>query len=97
MQSEHILRKLEGLISELKQSYRVKTLGVFGSVARGEATTGSDIDILVSFNRKPTYDDYIDLKLYLEDIFETKVDLITEASLDGRIRTYVEEDLIRIA
>ena len=97
MQRKHILSKLEELLSELQRSYKVQSLGIFGSVARGEAVAGSDLDILVSFKGKPTYDGYIDLKLFLEEVFQAKVDLVTEASLDERIRPYVEKDLIRVA
>ena len=66
MQRSDVIRKLEGLLSELKQEYYVLSLGVFGSVARDEASASSDLDILVSFADKPTYDRYIDLKLFLE-------------------------------
>ncbi|WP_263079372.1 nucleotidyltransferase family protein [Endozoicomonas sp. Mp262] len=97
MMRDEVICKLRSILSELKQEYQVQALGVFGSVARNEAATGSDIDILVSFTGKPTYDSYMNLKFYLEDVFQTKIDLVTEAALDDRIRSYIEEDLIHVA
>lgn len=97
MERDKVISKLKSMIGELKQKHHVQSLGVFGSVARNEASVNSDIDILVSFSGKPTYDGYINLKHHLEDVFQTNIDLVTKAALDERIRPYVQEDLIHVA
>jgi predicted nucleotidyltransferase len=55
----------------------VKSLSLFGSVARGEETKNSDVDILVEFKGKATFDRYMDTKFYLEELLDCKVDLVT--------------------
>ena len=70
---------------------------LFGSVARGEEGPQSDIDILVDFQGPATFDRYMELKFYLEELFQRKVDLITQEGLRAEIRGYVEEDMIRAA
>lgn len=82
---------------ELKSSYSVRTLSLFGSVARNEAGPESDVDILVEFVGEPTFSGYMDLKFRLEDLFGCRVDLVTVAGLRPRVRPYVERDLIRVA
>jgi len=54
-----------------------KSLAVFGSLARGEATPASDIDLLVEFDRPVGLFEFIRLKLYLEDLTGRGVDLVT--------------------
>ena len=67
----------------------VKRLGVFGSFVRGEAGPDSDIDFLVELEKK-TFDIYMDLKFFLEDLFERKVDLV----LKPRLRPYIENEVV---
>ncbi|NER47775.1 MAG: nucleotidyltransferase family protein [Symploca sp. SIO1A3] len=78
------------------KSYGVRTLFIFGSVARDEATAESDVDILVEFEGAVTFERYMDLKFYLEDQLRTKVDLVTKRSLKPQIRASVEQEVIRI-
>ena len=75
----------------------VTSLAVFGSVARGEATSESDIDILVTFQDPVTFDRYVDLKIYLEDLLKSSVDLVIADILHPRIKPYVEQDTIYVA
>jgi len=75
----------------------VKSLAIFGSVARDEAQPGSDIDILVDFGQAPTFDQYMNLKFYLEDRLGIPVDLATPKALKKRIIPYVEAEAIRVA
>ncbi len=79
----------------LKEIFGVKKIGVFGSVARGEAKERSDIDVLVEFDStKKTFDNFMELCFFLEDLFGKKVDLITTSGLDRYIRPYVEREVI---
>mgnify|MGYP001813397727 CR=1 FL=1 len=75
----------------------VKSLRLFGSVARDEASPASDIDLLVEFEKTPTFSKYMKLKIYLEDLLGARVDLVTESGLRDRVRPYVEKDSIRVA
>jgi predicted nucleotidyltransferase len=61
--------------------FQIKTLALFGSVARNQATTDSALDFLVEFREAATFDGYMDLKFYLEDLFNRKVDLVSPESL----------------
>ncbi len=74
---------------ELADTYGVAEIGVFGSVARGEARDDSDLDILVEFNRPVGLMKFMDLEFYLEELLGvSKVDLVTRKGLKpfiGRI------------
>jgi len=81
---------------ELKEKYKVKTIGIFGSYARGEQKETSDIDILVEFY-EPIGLDIVDLKEYLEKILNIEVDLIIKKSIQNPyLKKSVEEDLIYV-
>jgi hypothetical protein len=75
----------------------VKSLSLFGSVARDEATAQSDVDILVDFGEPASFDLYMDLKFYLEELLATRVDLVTDRGLKPRARPFVQQDAIRVA
>lgn len=71
----------------------MRFLAVFGSVARDEATENSDVDMLVSFNGSHTFDNYMGLKLFLEDLLNCPVDLVTDKAIRKEIRPDIEKDL----
>lgn len=74
----------------LKVRFHLKRIGVFGSHARGEETPESDLDILVEFEPDfETFDNYTDLKFYLEDRFSRKVDLVTVDALKPQLRDII--------
>jgi predicted nucleotidyltransferase len=94
---EEIIKTLQKNKDFIKQKYGVKYLALFGSFARGEQTDNSDIDILVEFYKeKKTFDNYMDLKFYLESLFKRKVDLITKKAIKPRLKKYIEKDLIDV-
>lgn len=96
MRRDEILHLLGKQQAELKR-FGVKSLALFGSVVRDEAGPQSDVDVLVEFESVATFDRYMGLKLYLEDLLETRVDLVTARSLKPRVRPYVEREAIRVA
>lgn len=75
----------------------VKSLSLFGSVAREEETKNSDVDILVEFNGLATFDRYMDTKFYLEDLLGCKVDLVTPKAIKPRMKPYIMQDLVHVA
>ena len=89
----HILRKHK---TELEQ-FGVVSLAVFGSVARDEAGPESDIDILVEFVDVATFDRYMGLKIYLEDLLGVPIDLATRRALKPRVRPAIEREAIYVA
>ena len=76
----------------LKKKYKVKSIAIFGSYARGEQKETSDIDILVEFYKTPDLIEFVDLKYYLENILGIKVDLVTKNALHPMIREEVLKD-----
>ncbi|MBD2464394.1 nucleotidyltransferase family protein [Oscillatoria sp. FACHB-1407] len=95
MQRDTVLSTLKQHQTELK-SLGVRSLALFGSVARDEATSTSDVDILVEFEPPITFDRYMDVKLYLEDHLGSKVDLVSRKSLKPQIRTLIEQEMIHV-
>lgn len=87
-----ILRNHKELLNE---KYKIKRLGLFGSVTRGEATDESDIDILAEFE-EPIGLEFVDLALELEKLLNHKVDLVSKGGVKSNYMRYVEEDLIYV-
>jgi predicted nucleotidyltransferase len=75
----------------------VASLGLFGSVARAEERDDSDVDVLVAYNGPATFDQYMDLKLLLEDALGRRVDLVTERGLREALRPIIERELRHVA
>jgi hypothetical protein len=74
----------------------VKTLELFGSVARDKAGPESDIDFLVEFTIEPTLFDLFRVQHYLEDLLGSEIDLGTRAALKAHLREPVIKDACRI-
>jgi predicted nucleotidyltransferase len=97
MNRQEILDLLHEHLDEIQRRYDVKQLGLFGSAARDEMTEESDVDILVEFNGHATFDGYMDLKIFLEELFHRDVDLVTRDAIKPRMRPIIEKDEIRVA
>lgn len=89
----NVVGKIAAVRQELVERYTVRTIGVFGSVARGEARPDSDVDIVVEFD-EPTFDHYFDLKFHLEDLLERTVDLVIADTIKPRLKPNIERDTI---
>lgn len=88
---QNILKKIEENIRKIK-TYGVKKIGLFGSYIRNEQNAESDIDILVEFKEeKKTFDNYMDLKFLLEDLFNRKVDLVVTEAIKPDLKPYILE------
>jgi len=81
LDSEKILELIHKNQNEIKK-FGVKRIGLFGSYLRNNQKTNSDIDILVEFKKgKKTFDNYMDLKFFLESLFNHNVDLAIKEAL----------------
>lgn len=87
------LRKFQKQLDEICRENDVKTLGVFGSVARGEDTPESDVDLLVELSKPVGLVEFIRLEDEFVEALGRKVDLATEESLHPLIRRSVLADL----
>ncbi|QWR77126.1 nucleotidyltransferase family protein [Candidatus Magnetomonas plexicatena] len=77
---------------QLLSRYQVRSIALFGSYVRDEQRDNSDIDFLVEFNEgAKNFDNFMDLKFFLEDLFGRKVDLVTVQAL----RPQLKESILR--
>lgn len=91
-----MLRILKQKNAEMAKNFGVKSLLLFGSVARDEGTPKSDVDLLVEFSRPVGYFGLFALQDYLEDLLGCPVDLGTPDSLKPYIRERVMGESIRV-
>lgn len=91
---QEILRLLDENREKIK-SFGVKRIGVFGSVARGENTEKSDVDILVELENK-TFNAYMGLLFFLEELLECKVDLVMKDSIKPIIKDNILSETIYV-
>ncbi len=87
------IQDIQYKIAPILKKYGVVKAGVFGSYARGESHEESDIDLLVVFDKKTNYFDYMVLKDELEDSLGSKVDLVSERNIIPYFREYIYKDL----
>lgn len=78
-------------------AFGVRRLALFGSVARDAAGPTSDVDLLVEFEGRATFDRYVELSFYLEALLHRSVDLVTIESLRGFMREVIEKDVQDVA
>jgi predicted nucleotidyltransferase len=80
-------------ITNICQENDVAMLAVFGSVARGEATEQSDVDLLVRFSERKGLLALVRLERVFSETLGRKVDLLTEAAISPYIRDHILNDL----
>jgi predicted nucleotidyltransferase len=97
MKREEVLSILGARQAELHEQYRVRSLSIFGSVARDETRPGSDVDLLVEFDRPVGLFAFIGLQQFLESLLGCKVGLGTLRSLKPRLKETVLREAIRVS
>ncbi len=90
-----VLRTLEAEAPALRR-LGARRLGLFGSVARNEAGPASDLDFVVELDAR-TFDRYMDLKLFLEELFGCRVDLVLDHSIKPRLRSAILRETVYAA
>jgi hypothetical protein len=98
MQREKIIKKLSDN-RELLRFYRIKSLRLFGSIARGEAVEGSDVDLLVEFEPGARIGmfEFSRLKRELSNLLKCDVDLATPDALHKALKDDILKEAIRAA
>jgi uncharacterized protein len=96
MRRETVIEAVRSHAKDLAR-FDVRSLFLFGSVARDEAREESDIDVLVSFAGATTFDHYMGLKFFLEDLLGRRVDLVTDRALRQELRSRIEREAIHVA
>jgi len=87
---------LKNILAEREQikKYGVKRIGLFGSVIRSQQKETSDVDILVEFEKgMKTFDNYMELKFYLEKLLGCRVDLVIADALKPQIKPSIVKDI----
>lgn len=96
MKRDQALTTLRTERERLRREYGVKSLALFGSVARDESTAASDVDLLVEFDRPTGLFGLFALQEHLEELLGCPVDLGTPASLKPRIRQQVMSEVVDV-
>jgi len=82
--------------SFIKRKYYIKSMHIFGSVARGDNNFNSDVDILVAFTKTPSFFKLINMQNYISDILQVKVDLVIEDALKPSMIKRVIKEKVKI-
>ncbi|VVB72372.1 Nucleotidyltransferase domain protein [uncultured archaeon] len=91
-----LLKSRREEIIEIAAKHGAHNVRVFGSVARGEADSQSDIDLLVEFKRGTTLLGHAALINELEELLGVKVDVVSERGLRERIRDRVLSEAVAL-
>ncbi len=96
MNRDQVLTLLAESKPALAARYGVIRLALFGSTARGTASSSSDIDILVAFDGIASSARYFGVQFYLEDVLGCPVDLVTEKALRKELRPFIEQEAVYV-
>jgi len=81
----------------IAKKFGISKIGIFGSFARGEENENSDIDILVEFMKdRKTFDNYMELKFFMEDLFKRPVDLVTIKALKTELKREILKEVVYV-
>ncbi len=96
MQRDQALELLSSHMEEMRQRFNIESLALFGSVARDQADTDSDLDILVCYAKTPGLFGYLELKEFLENLTSRPVDLVTVNALKKQLREKILAEAVRV-
>ena len=96
MNREEVIQRLKEVKPLLREEFGVVKIGLFGSVARGESSKESDIDILIEKEKPLSLIRFMRMKLLLEKRLGKKVDLISLEGLREELREEVEKEVIYV-
>jgi len=93
---EKVKKKIKGDMPYLREKYKVRAMGIFGSYVRGENGTDSDLDVLVEFDDPPTLLEFVALERYISELTGRKVDLVMKTALKPRIGEHILEEVVYV-
>jgi predicted nucleotidyltransferase len=98
MDKDKILYYLQSKQQYFYDNFGIKFIGIFGSSARDEMNSDSDIDILykIETNKKLSMFKYLKINSLLEELFHKKIDLVRFETLKPTIKKYINKDLIYV-
>jgi len=93
---EEVKRIIREHQEEIRTRFRAEVIGLFGSVARGEGGSESDVDILVRFDEGASLFELVGLCDFLEEKLGCKVDIVTDRAVKPELRESIMRDLVRV-
>jgi len=90
------IQEVKTKILPVLKKYRIKRAGLFGSVAKGNLSPGSDLDLLVELGENISLLDFVGIKQELEDLLGVEVDLVEYRALKPRLKPRILKEEIRI-
>lgn len=93
---EEVKRIIREHQEEIRTRFRAEVIGLFGSVARGEGGSGSDVDILVRFDEGASLFELVGLGDFLEEKLGCKVDIVSDRAVKPELRESIMRDLVRV-
>jgi uncharacterized protein len=97
MTRERTTTALRAGFSEIRQRFGVRHISLFGSVARDDDRSDSDVDVLVEFEASPSFRQYMGLKMFLEDLLQRSVDVATLEGLKPRLKQRIASEVVNVA
>ncbi len=97
MTRDQSLAILHDALPQIRRRFGVRSIRLFGSVARDDARLDSDVDIAVELDGPTDFDRFMGLKAFLENALGAPVDLVTEKAIRPRLRPYIEREAVRVA
>ena len=89
-----LLRQHRKTITELAQKHGAQSVSVFGSLARGDDDSNSDIDLLIELDPKRSLLDVISMKYAIEDLTGRKVDIVTRKGISPYLVEQILEEAV---
>lgn len=97
MRRDEVIAILKAAMPDLRQRFGITSILLFGSVARGDAGPESDVDVVADFQGGATFTSYFGLVHELERLLNSKVDIVTAASVKPRLAHEIAREGIRVA
>jgi uncharacterized protein len=97
MHTQEVKNKLAEQSAEIRKTFHVKKIGIFGSFVQDRQTRRSDVDILVEFEKgHKDFFNYMRLKNYLESSLGRKVDLVIKEAVKPRLKERIFNEVVYV-
>lgn len=93
---EEIRRVIRAHEGELRQRYKTRVVGIFGSYVRGQQQRESDLDLLAEFDEKASLLDLGGAQVMLSELLEVKVDLVPREDIRPELRDTIEAEVLEL-